>query len=371
MQKLIVVVLFLFVLSGKFSYEIFNTEFQVRYFILISLIVLSFRPELIYSNLQKTTSINGVIAFCATLILSAGWNMEGSYVLEYIFDLFILIYSIILVNICLKNKKEIFLFIGLFEKTAFIYSVLSLASVLVGERGSLLLGGPNVTVRVIFLGILCHIQLRQNHNYNYFIICIFILGIIATGSRGGMISSLICLIFYVIHALSLKSFLEILKIRFTGLIKLIFVIAAFFLIYNDFSEQIDFLINSRITETLVNKIHLAGRDDLLIASFKVIGENVFFGQGLASYYDNEVGFYPHNLFVQLYLDVGLFALINVAVILYALSTYYTNRKSILFYAIPFYCVAHLVSGSYYDLRYMFIFWALGEILTKNKLITKT
>jgi hypothetical protein len=72
----------------------------------------------------------------------------------------------------------------------------------------------------------------------------------------------------------------------------------------------------------------------------------------------------------LYLDMGLLSFINIAIILYALRIFFVNRKSIVFYAIPFFCIAHLVSGSYYDLRYMFIFWILGQIMNKDKLIAK-
>jgi hypothetical protein len=370
MGEIRVIVLFLLVLSGKFAYEIFNTEFQVRYLIFMVMILVSIGPKLIYTNLQRGTSINAVIAFCSTLILSAGWNMEGSYVLEYILDLFLMIFSVLCVTIFLKNSNNIFLFLGLFEKTAFIYSVLSIASVFMGERGSLLFGGPNVTVRIIFLGILCHMVLRRNQNYNYLLIFIFIAGVIATGSRGGLISSLICLTLYIANTISLRSMIKFFKIRIVGIIKMVIFSATLLYIYDNFSNQIASLISSRITETIINKIHLAGRDDLLISSFKVIGENAYFGQGLASYYDNEVGFHPHNLIVQLYLDMGLLSFINIAIILYALRIFFVNRKSIVFYAIPFFCIAHLVSGSYYDLRYMFIFWILGQIMNKDKLIAK-
>ena len=366
-EKIRVIVFFLFVLSGKFAYETFIIEFQVRYFILIIMIIASMGPKIINTNLMINSSVYGAIVFCSTLILSAGWNMEGIYVLEYIFDLFLLIFIIFFAVIYLKNNDCIFLLLGLFEKTAFIYSVLSIASVLMGERASLLLGGPNVTVRIIFLGLLCHMELRRKHNYNYLIIFIFVTGIIATGSRGGMISSLICLTLYMTQAISMKSLIERIQIRFAGLFKMMIFSFLLFYIYTDFSDQIFSLINSRITETLIDNIHLAGRDDLLISSFKVIGENVYFGQGLASYYDNEVGFHPHNLFIQLYLDVGMLSLINIIIILYALRSFFVNRKSLVFYAIPFFCIAHLVSGSYYDLRYMFLFWILGEIMNKKNL----
>ncbi len=364
-NKIQAFILFTYILSGKFSFEVLNNQIFARYFIFIVLIyIVLCRQRLVIYKMDVT--FYGTLIFCSTLIFSATWNLGGNYVLEYLLDLLMMVLTMLLIGITLRSKDDIVLFLNFFLVTGILYSVLSIASVFAGERASLLIGGPNVTVRIIFLGLLGLLEVRPFKNYNYIFVIILLAGIFSTGSRGGIISSLICLTLYSMLGIRSNFKLRDLKINISGLAKGLWLAVAFFYIYDSFQEQIELLFRARIIETLVDNVHLAGRDELFTASIEMISQNIFWGQGLASYYDNAVGFYPHNLFLQLFMDAGLLSIINIIVIIFLVLSFMKNRDKIIFYAIPFYLIAHMVSGSYYDLRYMFIFWMLGFLTIKSK-----
>ncbi len=306
-----------------------------------------------------------VLTFCSTLMLSVTWNLGGSNVLEYMTDLVMLILILFITSTTLNKNYEINLFFSLITITGILYSVLSIASVLVGERASLLLGGPNVTVRIIFLGLLAYVQVKKNQTYNSVIIIVLLTGIVSTGSRGGIIATLICLTLYLaINIISKFNLQYKRKISLTILVKALLLSVILYYAYEYFEDEINLLVRSRITETLIDNFHLAGRDELFEKSLSIISTNIYWGQGLSAYYDNAVGFHPHNLFIQLYLDVGLLSFVNIVVIIIALVYFLINRRIIIYYAIPFYIIVHMVSGSYYDLRYMFLFWMLGNFVRK-------
>ena len=352
---------FIFILSGKYIIEISNYHVQVRYILLLPLTVMT-------AYLMKEIKFKfdliliAILFFCSTLIGSVFWNLDGSYALEYFVDLIIILSIVIFVPAVLKNNDDLEYFLFLFVLTGLIYSILSILSVFSGTRDSLLLGGPNVTVRLIFLGLLSYLHIRKNLKINIQLIIILMAGVVATGSRGGIISASICFLLYFI--INLKSNLKSIKLTFFMCVNIVFTFLILFYGYNNFKDEVDLLIRSRIIETIVEDLHFAGRDGLILLSLNEIQQNLFFGHGLAKYYDNAIGFHPHNLFIQLYLDIGMISFINFGIIIFALVSCALNRDKIIFYTIPFYLIVHMVSGTYYDLRYMFIFWIVSNLTLK-------
>jgi O-antigen ligase len=131
------------------------------------------------------------------------------------------------------------------------------------------------------------------------------------------------------------------------------------------------VLNHRIGELVIQRFYFSGRDELYELALDNIFNMPIAGYGLANYYDESIGFHPHNLILQLILDLGIFAILNVAVLIYFLYVWVKIKRNILAISIPFMIMVHMLSGTYYDLRYLFVYIALLSIIKsseyKNKL----
>ncbi|WP_413378019.1 O-antigen ligase family protein [Alkalihalobacillus sp. 1P02AB] len=239
-------------------------------------------------------------------------------------------------------------------------------SILSGDsRGRFLLGGHNVTTRILFFSACCSIyRFSISRKIVYFILgVLFIIGIVFVGSRGGLIGagltlSLLCIIKLFSQKISLESLFRVrYKLSF-------YLILGSFFIWSLY-EPLQRVFQSRVINLMFNRgdkgIHTAGRDSLYEHSINMIKEKPIMGYGLNGFAVDWGRSYPHNLVLELMIEIGVLGLIFFLIIMFYslyLILKLRNTKLLILSGLPLYMViVQMFSGGFYDFRYFF-FWSI-------------
>lgn len=356
-------------LSGDFSVS----GIEIKYLILMITILLVFVGFSLGVNLRlpKLSLMFSLYWFLLVLLLfSAMWSLNSEQAVNEFKGVFtVLLFSIISLIIFSSFSRSINASLATFLFVALTYSAIAVwTSIQSGSRGTIILGGPNVASRVIFFGLLAALYFNASDRRNWLILVMPLLlaGIVALGSRGGVIGAMITLgVLLLVKLMRSRAWIpkfEFKSIAIGILALLVFVYYLFPLVSNVFE--------SRIIELTLNRVYMAGRDSLYARAWELIEQRPIVGYGLGGYYGSTLSSYPHNLMLQVWLDGGIVLLALFFMLLAVTFRLVFLRKStlsIVASGVLYMFIVHQVSGGYYDLRYVYYFLGiLSVLIAKNR-----
>jgi O-antigen ligase len=364
-------------ISGTFNLsQVSLYDFELRFFML--LVLVSWCSWFIFS--QKKIKINKfvmrdilvMLLFIFSISITLLWSQDLAHGFEKFKDLFVLIFIVLCSALLIskepfnmvRNILQIFMFISL------IYASVSIFTSLSASRGSILIGGPNVATRVMFFGLVATLflnSIKERFRYKLYI-ALIAAGIISIGSRGGLASAILAFVLFSTFYYTPNIFLFFKKIITKGVIpgfvkkidmstSKLFLLALIIGISVFLIKQTWHVVELRYIDLLIDRLHYADRNTILNDFIEIIKDNILFGVGLGGHANYGFAYYPHNLFIELTTDGGLFLLFFSLVYLFFLFRRGVKFKSakFLFIAMTYMMLSQQFSGGYYDFRYFFLF----------------
>ena len=110
-----------------------------------------------------------------------------------------------------------------------------------------------------------------------------------------------------------------------------------------------------------NTVYTSGRDLIYADATEMILERPILGYGLDSFTSYTGHIYPHNILLEMVIEIGILGAIVFAVyLIYSLIILFKakNTSLFLFSGLPLYMIiVQLFSGEFYDFRYYFL-WTI-------------
>lgn len=211
---------------------------------------------------------------------------------------------------------------------------------------------------VLFVLLLVNVLFKTNKIKSYLYIVGFILSILLIvlgGSRGPLVTCIVLSIITIFFYLKNSNTKNIFVVLFGFLVSLI---GLNYTITN-YSESIGLVI--RINESLLNQedVNYGGRGGHFESAFNQFINNPFFGDKI---FDNHLGFYPHNLFLESFMALGIFGGLIFAYLTF-INTIKGGKKNIINTYITFLCFTlfGFTSGAIWS---SFEFWILLAVINK-------
>ncbi|WP_285765473.1 O-antigen ligase family protein [Peribacillus sp. SI8-4] len=347
-------------------------NFEVKYLLFLGFVFLTLFE---ISNSRKEKRINSttffflIVTFTYVFLSTISTLYAKSQILAFeklISLFFLLVLTISILYIVKEMKPGIFLnyVTGFFVILGIVYAIPVVFSVLSGaSRGDVNLSGPNVATRILFFAY-CSSLYRYNlyEKIPYLLLGIgFLASIVLIGSRGGLVAAIVTLAFlFAIKRVFLPwNFKKNIKITYKQLLLFPLCLGVIFLVY----EPVKRVFMGRVIgTTFANEtVYTSGRDVLYAEAISMIKERPIFGNGLASFTASTGSVYPHNLLLEMILEVGLLGLAFFLIFLmFSISFIFKMKKTPLFIlsGIPLYMIiAQMFSGEFYDFRYYFL-WSV-------------
>ncbi len=223
-----------------------------------------------------------------------------------------------------------------------------------------------------------------------FLLLLSLILMIFIGARGPIFSFVFFIFFKILLNFKLKNNNSIIKIIvvFVALIGMMFY---FDMLLDLFESVAKFLnLSTRVLERLKERTFFAdnSRIEIIEVSLKILIENPLFGTGIGAEriviankfginsYDQIIGWYPHNIFIEILLHFGVVigAILIIMLVFAQIKTLISCRDSIkksvysIFFIIGFFPL--LFSGTYTESKLLFFFLGLIiNYLGNNKVIT--
>lgn len=245
---------------------------------------------------------------------------------------------------------------------AFAMLAFGLSDYLSPARKTALGGGPNVFGRM--MGMLCLISLvyvlRKQRVWLWLpVSALAILLVVLSGSRGALLAS----------AVGILALLCLERVRFSRLAAMFALVVALSipLLYltpmGNIARQV---YTTRVLQLTFGQGYSAGRDDIYALAVETGLKHPFFGIGLAGFAaTNAEGFYPHNLFLEIFSEGGIIGLFLIVLVLLAsCKLFWDARRHLDTTALACFILlltATQLSGDLYDSRAIFFFPLLATI----------
>lgn len=368
-------------LAGNFTLDRlgFESNFQVSWvFTLLTFILMMLKPIKLYKAkiLNKSFLMFISLTFIMLIYNLTSFGFSDNYSISFlkVLDNFALLIIIILVIYIsqLGNIRYIFDVMSIFFiLVSILYSIPIILQVVNGaSRGGVSIGGYNVITRILFMGLISSIYRYQNKNKIIYVllIVIFTASIFLTGSRGGMIGFTFIIFMYLL--LNIKKVSK-LKISYNSLFYVVPIIITSYLLI----PYVIGIIKDRIFKVTFdsgNGIYTAGRDQFYEQAISMIKNHPIIGNGIDSFEVKTGNMYPHNMFLELFLENGIIGLIYfvflVIISVNVIKKNFNTEFSILSF-LPLYMITvQMFSGEFYDFRYFYL-WII-PFLTMEKLNNK-
>ena len=236
--------------------------------------------------------------------------------------------------------------------------LLSLVAVATSDLSSRLAvgdGGPNTFVRIVGVTALAALGIQVMPRPMAILLTLFLLTLVVlTQSRGGLLACVVGLGLVFVRTFGWRSQFAYVGALVTGVV----CVASF----TEIGQQCVDIVMDRFVNKTFHDRYASGRDEIYMDSIAIWQESIWFGHGLADWWDR-LGTYPHNIFLELGCDAGVIA---VAGFIFLMSLYFwvgvrckDQTRIVLFGATVLYFVAAQFSGDIYDSRSLFL---LGTIL---------
>ncbi|MGO3660811.1 O-antigen ligase family protein [Microbacterium gubbeenense] len=225
-------------------------------------------------------------------------------------------------------------------------------------------GGPNVFVRIMFLGAIAAIFLSSTRRKAAYLAIIpaFAVGAALSGSRGGLLAAAVLVVLFAIPLARILG-----SRRTLGLIVLT-VVAGVIASVASRGAIASFVYDRFVQQTLIEG-YSSGRSEISAQVLSLWEGNPVLGVGLDGYYalqPEQGGYeYPHNLLLASAAEGGTIGaiLLATAVAVFAFSAWRGSKRHpgalTALVAGVFLFVASMFSGDYYDSRLMWFFLILA------------
>ena len=359
---------------------------SVIYFISVLFVLFSIKKTI----LSKSKVLFYLFYLLALLMTPVLWLIFDftEYGIEKFINFWLIIVPISIVVAEKYDRKDVVNTFYVLLAVTCVLGLLSLLGLSVSSRDdgrmTALGGGPIVFARWMGFGIITilFLPLKIKYFYKYFLIVIFFILALASGSRGPILSLFLTAFLYVI-----LNFNKVI-IR----VSLLVVLLVSFFVFSGLDKKISKLGNSKrvfmnISKKGGSKQSTSTRSNLAIGSFLLL-QNYPFGVGAGNWQivANNIRpthlmplEYPHNLVLEVACEYGLHtSLLLLLLLLYVFHLsyhkmiyYHKNKTSLyplLFYLLLYFFLNSLVSGMLNDSRLLFI--VISFIIINKPLIIK-
>lgn len=296
-------------------------------------------------------------------ILPLLWTNNNIYGLYSLSNLF-LSYSLSSILICeslhrLGERRHATVLVAILTTLLFLAILWKIRFGLFNREVLFFLNGPIVFSRLMGAGLILT-WLTLEGKKKYVLALLFLAGVVWTESKGPLMALILTAGIGMIlgkHKLSMKYILPVL-----------FVVMAVIVItvFEDFFSQLP--VFERYFKTIdPNSSFAQGswgtRIDRYIVSFDIIAAHPFTGVGLgnwASATGYPLGSYPHNLFLEVFSEMGIF-IGTLFLLPYVVTLPLRYRYSSYYYVMVFFLFASQVSGDLLDSRYVLVFATLTAV----------
>lgn len=213
------------------------------------------------------------------------------------------------------------------------------------------------TGAVLFVLTLFKVLFKINKKHSYLYVLFFILSIILIllgGSRGPLVACVLLSIIMIFFYLKKSNF----KNKFTFCLLLLVLLIGLSHIITTYSESIGIV--NRFNESLLNQGDVSyGREGHFESAMNQFIDNPFFGDKI---FDNYSGNYPHNIFIESFMALGIFGGVIFAYIT-IINIIKCGKKNIINIFITFVCFSLFgcTSGAIWS---SFEFWILLAVINK-------
>lgn len=244
--------------------------------------------------------------------------------------------------------------------SALVGIVFAVAGIVNGGSAAAFGGGPNVYSRILGLATISIFWMVATHLRSVYwlgFVPILLLGIVLSGSRGGMLATGVAAALLLIFV---KARVRLIILGACG------AVMAWILVPARLKTSAEAVFRERIVELTIQQRYTSGRQDLAESAISLARDHPFFGLGLngyaASVEAQMLVTYPHNMALQFLAEGGIAGagLLLAALIVFfftASGAVRCGRYLFLISGATLYLVASQLSGSYYDQRHFWVFFA--------------
>ncbi|MGD6898597.1 O-antigen ligase family protein [Bacillus infantis] len=381
-KKISLLVLLLTFLSGTFTLDRLNLGFsiEVRYVLICVFVLISLAGLKKTNAFEETPLKSNLVPFISTIIIyvlfsgiSLVYTIDQISAIEKISGLvflLLLILGVVFVGYNMVPRDFFNVTSMFFIIIGIVYVAPVFVSVLMGaSRGDVNLSGPNVATRILFFASCASLyRYYLSNKIFYFAVSLFYLAsIVLVGSRGGLVGAFVTLaVMFAIKKILVPWKLKMPTLTYKKIFLFPLVIGLLFFLYHPVKK----VFNSRIIETTFSgdQVYTSGRDLIYTAAVRMIKEKPLFGHGVDSFTAYTGYVYPHNLLLEMMVEIGLVgALFFLVFLCYAISFMFKNKNSPTFIlsGLPLYMiVVQMFSGEFYDFRYFFL-WSIPFLIYKS------
>ncbi|MGO1796473.1 MAG: O-antigen ligase family protein [Microbacterium gubbeenense] len=366
---LVVALVYVTLLSGRTNIS-WLEDLPARFVLLIAAMIAYVAWKAVNKGDRAESHVSrfpvAVLLFFGYYIASGLWSATGARATETIANIALLLLCLfMLVGVARYDAES--------TRSAFLLCmywsgiVFAAASAITGGtsgigRSVAFGGGPNVFVRIVVWGTIAAIALailRKRPGY-LLALPILVLFTALSGSRGGITAAAVTsalLIFLLARRLK-PAYIFAAVITIPGLL--------WFIWSND---QVQYILGRRFDWELIVESGYGSRQTLWVAAEELFRASPVIGNGLDAYYALayiRTGFpYPHNIMLEIAVDLGVLGLTLFAIILIVICVHLLrNIKHLsvsqwaMFAGGLFTLIASMFSGDIFDSRFMWIFFAL-------------
>lgn len=266
-----------------------------------------------------------------------------------------------------ETEKQLRLILSITLWTGIAYAIGAFSSYPdISGRLSAFTGGPNVFVRITGSGLIAGMYLFFQQGKRMFLwsFPLLIIAAMGSGSRGGVISLAISLLYLTIFVL--PRYFE-----WSTLLPAGFVLGLLLWIgYVNIADSELFSTFENRYITLTETRYLSGRDTGMISAWYIFLDNPWIGAGLTSYETlSNIFTYPHNLLLHVASEGGVLGLLPLLACLFLLVYRWFQPRSVEHDFILAICLLYLlssqISGQIYDARFIW-FYGLAYMLPKRE-----
>lgn len=226
-----------------------------------------------------------------------------------------------------------------------------------GTRMAAFEGGPNVFVRIMATGIISATYLWRRTSRARWLAPLPLLLIcgVMSGSRGGLIAMIFgCSLYWL---LTLPAARKKLRAAVCCVLSLPALLA---LVPGSFQESLAEVVQVRYVRLTFEELYLSGRGETWGAAWKSFVAHPFFGVGLNG--QEAISGYPHNIILNILSEGGLIGFVLLVMTFFLLVPRWFRARALehttAFALGVLYLVANCFSGTYYDYRFMWLFFLL-------------
>lgn len=344
---------------------------EVRYWLfyilalLMAVTMLHRSRTLIPSSVKKCMFLS--IVLHGYIILSFWWAPDRAVATSKIPDIFLLIGILFLAPFIFSYapQKSSQYLLKTFWIVALIFTIGGITNYWTDDGGlKAFWAGSIGSARIWATGILCAIYLWVKNKKYYFLfpIPLLLAGVIFSTNRGAFLALAIASFLFL---LSIRKMLKINKILFS----LILLLPILFLLYSipSVQERLPLFLFSLVggydfKQLGFENLYWGDRDILFFFAWVIFTENPLTGGGLGSFDFLTGELYPHNLILNIASDgglVGLFLFLLVVILFFRRWFLPKNLEQMTAFCLGiFYFICSMLAGTYYDARFMWLFFLL-------------